>query len=264
MDQTFLFKLSLSFVIGGFWAIIVSVIADKLGSKIGGLIAGFPSTLLFGLLFIAWTQNTPAAVEAATIIPIEFGVCAVFLSAYVFFLRNNIWFSLIISLTIWLVLSSVFVLTKFNNFLLSIIGYIILFCSSYFFLEKILKIRSLKGRKINYTFFTLLLRGLLTGTIVALAVAFAKLSGPLIGGVFSSFPAIFTSTLIIVFFSQGPEFSQAFAKSAVISTISIAVYAMAVRFTYGNSGIILGTVISAAISILSSIVVFHLLIKRAG
>ena len=44
MTDTFILKLALSFLIGGLWITVASVAAERLGSKIGGVIAGLPST----------------------------------------------------------------------------------------------------------------------------------------------------------------------------------------------------------------------------
>src|SRR6185437_15423911 len=79
MSDLFTLKLCLSFFVGGLYVVIATVFADKFGSKIGGLISGLPSTVLFGLLFIAWTQNTQAAVDATTPIPAVVGVACFFL-----------------------------------------------------------------------------------------------------------------------------------------------------------------------------------------
>ncbi len=82
MDSFFLFKLTLSFFIGGLWIILATILADKLGSKVGGLISGLPSTALFSLFFISWTQSPAVAVEATTISPIVGGLTCLFLATY--------------------------------------------------------------------------------------------------------------------------------------------------------------------------------------
>lgn len=69
MDNTFLIKLLLSFIVGSFWITITTIIAEKMGSKIGGIIGGLPTTTLVALLFIGITQSPQAAVEATAIMP---------------------------------------------------------------------------------------------------------------------------------------------------------------------------------------------------
>src|SRR3990167_9949779 len=127
MNDPFFLKLFLSFIIGGVWVILVTISADKLGSKIGGLISGLPSTLLFGLFFIGWTQSAQAASEATTIIPLINGISALYLCSFIYFIRRiNIFITLSVSLIIWLLLSLIVILLKIDNILVSLTGYLIL------------------------------------------------------------------------------------------------------------------------------------------
>ena len=57
MTDTFILKLALSFFIGGLWITIASVAAERLGSKIGGVIGGLPSTAVVAFGFVGWTQG---------------------------------------------------------------------------------------------------------------------------------------------------------------------------------------------------------------
>ena len=61
MDYTFWYKLLLSFLVGGCWVTLTTIIAEKFGSKIGGLLGGLPSTIVVSLLFIGLTQNAEVA-----------------------------------------------------------------------------------------------------------------------------------------------------------------------------------------------------------
>ena len=61
MDNSFLIQLFLSFLVGSFWITTITIISEKMGSKIGGLIGGLPTTTLVALLFIGITQSPQAA-----------------------------------------------------------------------------------------------------------------------------------------------------------------------------------------------------------
>lgn len=262
MDNIFIIKLILSFFIGGTWIILVTVLADRFGSKIGGLIAGLPSTVLFGLFFIAWTSSYAIAVQATTIIPILSGVTCIFLLVYICLVRFNFWLSLICSLFIWLMLSLGLVFLKFNDYRLSIIGYVLLFFFSYTIIEYVLKIKSVTGRRTVYRPLHILLRGLLSGFIIAFSVLMGKLGGPIWGGMFSTFPAMFTSTILITYFSQGASFSAATMKSTMLSSVSVVIYAILVRYTYVPLGIVWGTLISIILSFISAFFLYNFIIKK--
>lgn len=262
MESIFLIKLFLSFFIGGLWVVLATVLADKLGSKIGGLVSGLPSTVMFGLFFLAWTQNPSIAVQATTIIPIVGGINCLFLVCYVYFVRKNIFQAIIASLTLWSFLSYILVRIRFDSYPLSILAYVCFLFLSFVIMEKILHIRSIKGKKIAYTPMSILSRGLLGGFVVALAVYLGKIGGPIFGGMFSMFPAMFVSTMLITFYSQGFSFSAATMKSSMISAISIVVYSIAARYTYIPLGLWLGTIVSIIVSFGSGIVIYKTVIPK--
>src|SRR5580658_8356917 len=84
----------------------------RYGARLGGLLAGFPSTVAFSLAFIGWTQSTQAAVEATTALPLALSFTATFPLVYAYLARTvRFEFSLLGALAFWgassLVLSEV-------------------------------------------------------------------------------------------------------------------------------------------------------------
>jgi len=262
VDNIFLLKLILAFLTGGTWVLIATIIADKFGSKIGGLIAGLPSTLLFSLLFIGWAQTPAIAVKAASIVPIIGGINTLFLVIFSSKIKRGLLISLIYAFALWIILSFLAVILRFHNFNVILLGYVLMFSFSYYVFEFKLKIPSIAGKKIQYTRQQILLRGLLSGLIVSLSVLFGKIGGPTIGGMFGMFPAMFTSTLIITYLTHGPQFSSAIAKSSMISSISIVVYAVAVRHSYNSLGLVYGTVLATLVSFFSGYLIYKYVIKK--
>jgi len=65
----FIIKLIISFFVGAIWITSVTVISEKLGTKIGGVLGGLPSTCLIALFFIGWTQSPEVASHATIIMP---------------------------------------------------------------------------------------------------------------------------------------------------------------------------------------------------
>ncbi len=72
-DSVFLFKVFLSFLTGGVFTTITLYAAEKHGPKVGGIIAGLPSTTAVGLFFIGYAQSAQAASQAATLMPAAVG-----------------------------------------------------------------------------------------------------------------------------------------------------------------------------------------------
>lgn len=261
MDATFYLKILLSFLIGGTWVILATYLADKLGAKIGGLIAGLPSTLLFGLLFIGWTQSPVAAVQATTIVPLVAGINSLFLATYVTTISWGIAPALGVSIAMWGILAY-FTLSLHINFMFALVIYFLLLSIAHIFVEYVLKVKTVKGKKIIYTPRLVALRGMMSGLIIAFAVCIAKVGGPTLGGIFAMFPAMFISTLFISYYAHGAEFSASLAKSALLSAVSIVVYSVIVRTTYVSVGIVVGTLVAALISALTGYVMYLFIVSR--
>jgi hypothetical protein len=262
MDNIFLLKLLLSFIVGSLWITMGTVLAEKYGTKIGGLIAGLPSTILISLFFIAWTQSTRVAVDATTIVPIIGGINCLFIVAYIVLLRLNFWLALGGAFLVWSLLSFGLVLAGFNSFDISLISYVCLVIISHNIVEKGLKVRSESGKQMRYTPVILFFRAVFSGFIIVFAVVVTKVGGPLLGGMFVMFPAMFVGMIFMTYFSQGAAFSAAVMKSSILGAISVVVYGIAVRYTYIPFGLIGGTGISILVSFASSYIIHRYMARR--
>ncbi len=264
MDNVFLVKLFLSFVVGSLWVTMGTVVAERYGTKIGGLVAGLPSTIVLSLFFIALTQSVDVAAQATTIIPVVHGINCLFVVAYVCLLRINFWLALTGALALWFVSSYLFVLWGFDSFPLALLIYAVFLGISYFVLEKKLAVKSEGGRPMRYTLPILLFRSLLGGFIIVVAVVLAKTGGPLLGGMFSVFPTMFVGALLITYLSHGAAFSAGVMKASLIGAISVTVYAVAVRFTYVSLGLGAGTILSIVASSASSFLIHRYIFARTA
>jgi hypothetical protein len=262
MFDIFMLKLILSFVVGGLWITAATVIAERKGTKLGGLIVALPSTSAIGLFFIAWANSLETSVQATTIMPVIGGINCLFTLAFIFLLRKNFGLAILGSLAVWFAVSFSFALLGFNSFFVALLIYAILLLVSYNVLEKKLRIKSESRRKVKYTFSMLLFRGLLGGGVISFAVIMSKVAGPLYGGMFSMFPAMFLSTMVLTYVAHGASFSSGTLKSAIIGSISIVAYAPAVRYTYLSLGLLWGTIVSILVSYALGVLVYYLWIKR--
>jgi len=262
VDRPFVLKLVLSFTVGGGWVVFATVLADKLGPKVGGLIAGLPSTVALGLFFLAWTQSTGAAVQAAAVVPLLAGINSLFLANYVYWVRNNVRLAVLSSLALWFVLAAALVSARFDDFAASLIGFGLLFLVSFFLMEKAFRIVSIKGRILRHSPRLILARALGGGSAVSLAVYLGKVGGPLWGGIFSTFPAMFLSTMLVTYFAQGPAFSAGVMKNAMLSGLSVVVYAVTVRIAYPVTGLWAGTLVALLASFGSGGAIYQLVIRK--
>lgn len=263
LDLYFWSNIVLAFIVGGFWIALTTVAADRFGSKIGGFVGGLPSTVVVAFFFIGLVQSPEIASQATTVFPLVYGFTGLFLVSFAVFSKRNFAAGLVGALVLWFILSSLLVIYKFDNFAYSIIGYLIILIFSYLVLEKYLHLPSAEKSKIHYSKFQIFARGLFGGLMIAFAVFMNKVGGPIFGGIFAAFPAVFISMLIISYKSRGLDFSRTMIKPMLITgMITIVVYGIALRYLYLSSGLILGTIFSFLISMLSAYFTYQFIKKR--
>ena len=243
----------MSFLIGGIWLMVVSVIAEKFGNRLAALLGGLPSTLLIALFFIGLNQGAEFTAKAVIITPIIFIIDAYFILLLAVLAKKGYIKALTLSGLCWLIITAIVVLLKIQSYPLSLIlwgiGLTILILN----VNKIMPTKPVKLVSVNFNFQQLLVRSIFAGAVIALAVIISKYSGSLLGGIFAAFPAVYISSFTILYFARGLNFSQAFAKPLMISgTINVVIYGFAVYIFYPKFGIYIGTLLAFGVSILSS------------
>jgi formate/nitrite transporter FocA (FNT family) len=142
-----------------------------------------------------------------------------------------------------------------NQILTSIILYISSVSITFFYLEKKQKILSIGNVQIHYTPKKILFRGILAGIIIAIAVLLSNI-GSIISGIFSVFPAILTSTMLISIREHGPDFAAGMAKSMLLGLSSVVTYATLIHFLYPLIGIIIGSIVAYFFSFIVTLSLF--------
>ena len=260
LDQVFLTKLLLSFLVGSVWVTSVTVIAERFGSKIGGFIGGLPSTIVVALLFIGLSQDADSASRAAVMIPLVMGVNGIFIIIYLLMVRHGLAISLASALLFWFILNGGIILEGIESLPVSIIGWFVSLMAVYFIAEHGMDIQSKGGIRVPYTMQQILARGLVSGFTISLAVLVSRVAGPVVGGIFSTFPVIFISTLAITYHTGGPEFSRAVAKTLMLSgLINVAAYAITALFAIAWLGVWGGSGISMLASLFSGYLTYRII-----
>lgn len=255
MNAAFIAKLILSFVVGGMWIALGVALAERRGSRAGGLLIGFPSTVLIAVFFIGWTQSAAAAVQATNVIPAVFGVSCLYLLTATSLIGRGLPTAFAAALALWGGLSSLLIVLKFDNYWAGVLIYAACFAFAYWRLGRIPQPSADAERVRPSGPFLIAARGVFGGSIVALAVLLAKVSGALIGGVFAIFPAVFTGALVATAVSHGPGFSAALMRSTLVGGISVIVFTTAVRLSFEALGLIQGAIVSIIAPLASTVII---------
>lgn len=252
MDKIFFIKLILSFIAGGSFIAFLIWLSEKFGSKIGGMLIGLPSTGLISLIFIAWTQNTEAAVSALPVFPATIGAATLFSVAFIYFHKYGNVSSFFLALLLWFALSFPLAFFSLKNIWISF-GLAIVFVG--IAIWKLNKFPYRKLDKFSLSRSEFLFRVILAGGIISLAVLLGKVLGPLWGGMFASFPAAFSSSLLILKRRHGIEFASSVARTMPYGAISNILFAISFFYLVPALGMLLGTTLAFLVSLVFIFVV---------
>jgi uncharacterized membrane protein (GlpM family) len=185
---------------------------------------------------------------------LAYGFTGLFLVLYAVLAANSFIVALLGSLLVWFILSTLAVILDLQDFSLSLIACGFILLVSFYVFERKLKLASSTRAKNRYSTRQILWRAAFGGFMVAFAVLVAKFAGPIVGGIFSAFPAVFISTLIISYQSRGIEFSRAITKPLMVTgMITIVMYGIGVRYFYPSLGLVAGTFVAYSLAMLSAL-----------
>jgi hypothetical protein len=257
--------LFLGFVVGGSWIAIIAWFGELRGSRLGGFVAGLPSTVALGFLFIGWNQSAAITVRATTTFPLFYSLAGVFLLSFAAIGRKwqSFWRALIISIVIWLVITLLVAVLNVQSFEFCLAACILISIGVYsLFTKKFPSPRKVTDRRSSWL--EAVLRFFVGGGIVSLAVLTSQLAGPEIGVIPTAFPAISCSSLYILNRTHGLEFSRAFAMPIMVTAmLTVVPFAIAVRILYPLAGIWLGTLGSYLIAIPFALIAYLILHSEA-
>jgi len=258
---TLILQTALSFLIGATTVALATTIAERVGSTLGGVIGGMPSTVVVTLFFIAIMSGEEVAASAAGTIPLVMGFCGVFLVCYVFLSQHvKPAIAILLALLSWFILSGLAYLFQPLPFLLSLAIFGILLLVCVWLVQYQLDLPTSQGNHLAITFSQMAGRGALAGIIIASAVLAAKLSGPALGAILAGFPAIMSTTMWISSRSRGVAYSHALVTPLLYSCmINVTVYALLARYLYPSVGVMWGTLVAYTGALVSAYLVFRYL-----
>jgi uncharacterized membrane protein (GlpM family) len=263
ITKIFLLQLFLTFLVGSVWIYFTVLAGLRFGSKTGGFIGGLPSTALLSFFFIGFTQSPEIASSVTTVFPVAIAVSGLFLIVFASFARYGFLQALLSGLCFWFLSSGIIVLFHWDNFMFNLLIYFAVMVFAFLILEKYLLIKSVHSDKTQHQENHLVLRSVFGGLIVMLTVLIAKTTGPVIGGMFAAFPAMFIAALTISYKSHGIEFSRAMTKPLMVTgMITVAVFAIAVRYLYLYTDLYTGTLLAICLSGISAFLTYRFILPR--
>lgn len=240
--------------------IIITIMGERWGTRIGGIIGTIPFLLVVGLAFISLSQNDRFAADVATVVILEMGANITLITLYLFNINRGILRALLIGVGGWGTISIGIFLTGGAGLLGNMVLYSLMLVINLKALQKIDMNSEIK--KIKYTWKEILFRGFLGGITIGSAVFLSIVGGPIIGGIFSVFPVIFISTLVIYSLRHKENTIKSMGKSMTLGSLNVVSYATTAALTFPIIGMVWGTLISIIASFLSSYILIILTRKK--
>ena len=253
MNNILIFKIVLSFVFAGTTITCFTLLAERFGSKAGGMISMLPSTMLIGTLFFAWTQGKEFAAQTMISVPVGIIIDIIFLMIYIISMKRGIVISSVISISLWIVFALLFKNISTDNILITLGIYSVMLILGVYVVEKILHIPMVSSQKKRYSPQQILFRAVFAGSIVSITVFLSSFASPYTIGILTNFPAVMFSSMIILYKAQGREFAQATAKIMILSSSNLVIFGTSIYLLYPMIGVLFGTIIAYSIAILYTI-----------
>ncbi|MBN1199748.1 MAG: hypothetical protein JXA23_10385 [Bacteroidales bacterium] len=240
----FYLQVLLSFIIAGSWIALLTILAERFGSKVGGLIVNLPSNIMITLIFITLSHGNGFVQGMLPAIPVGLLIDSVFLAVFILLLRFNLIVSMLGSLGSWIVLAIVADRLQMNILWLNVAIYVVATLLIFLIVEYGWKIPAIGKSGKRYSVGQMAVRAGFAGGIVGGVVLISHFVPAYLTGIVSTFPAVLFSSMVILARYQGTEFARATGKVMILSTSNILVYTLAVYFTYPLIGIVAGTILS--------------------
>lgn len=240
-SEEFIVRVLLSFIVGGLYIGVMTRLSEKFGSKIGGLLIALPSITLVGLSFIALTQNQDVLVTATTVMPSSIAASTIFLMSFVLLYRYGWLLAYLGAVAVWFLLNLPLVVLGIEKIGWSVLIAMVLFAISITYFHSHPH-RKLAPIKISGGVF--LLRVVFAGSFIALAVLLAEVAGAAWGGLFASFPAAFSATVILFARTHGIDFTASVSKTMVNGALANVAFVVGVYLLTPHYGPAFGIAMS--------------------
>ena len=238
----------------GIVAILVTVAIEKFGGIIGGVLGTIPSTIIPAAAGVYSIDGTESLRDSMSMVPIGMLMNGIFLSVWIYFPhyikqeKLKLISTTIFALAVWLALAifslkvvELSPIQDLGNFIIGLIGFILLVLFSV-----LLNLNSIAAPKGENKVPLLILgcRGIAAALAIGFCLILAKQGLPLVAGLVSAFPAIFLTSMVALWLSQGSKVPQGAAAPMMLGGASVSVYALVSMYTIPEYGIVLGSIIT--------------------
>ena len=241
-------------VFAGLVAILVTVAIEKFGGFIGGVLGTVPSTIIPAAAGVYALEGDESLTASMSVVPIGMLINGVFLGVWIILPkyiasdRLKLPITVFSSLLTWAILAlfSLIIAREvtggtISEMTLGMIGLVLLAILAIMF--NLSNRAAPKGLN-KVPIIILSIRGIAAGLAIAACLVLAEIGLPFVAGLASAFPAIFLTSMVALWLSQGPQVPQGAAAPMMLGGASVSVYALLAMWSLPSFGIFIGSIIA--------------------
>ena len=247
----------------GIVAILVTVLIERYGGAIGGVLGTIPTTIVPASIGIFLASEILSFQMSLSVVSLGMLINGIFLMTWkiiptYFHLTEKKYTTLIIviilSLFIWsmcglLILNIINFITDegYSPFSVSLLGFALV---SILGITICWNIGPTPPSNTDVNKYILLSRGLMAALAIGFAVWISGMGYPILAGLASVFPAIFLTSMVALWISQGPSVPMGAAGPMMLGGGSVALYSIIAMWSLPSYGVIIGSIFAWIGSIL--------------
>lgn len=252
--DAFWLRVALSFVLGGLTVALFTTAAERLGSRVGGLLLSFPVKVTIAMVLIGLNEGADVAAAAAAATPLGLGINIVFLGATALLVRRlEPWPALLAALGVWLAFGLAMILLLGENARVGVAVWAVTAALALALIPRAPGVQPKRREAETFGLWGLLTRAAGAGTVVAASVVLARIGGPVLGGLAAVFPSGWITTMVILTRHHGPAFTGATVRVMVAGSAAPVAFGLVVALAYPALGVWLGTLVAIACALAVSL-----------
>ena len=250
-------------IAAGLVAIAVTVLIERYGGVVGGALGTVPTTIVPAVAGMAAAQGEAELLDSLSVVPAGMLINAIFLSVWIYLPQFTASMgserSLVVTTATALVAWALFGMATIlcigelsesgaGPRTIGMIG--IALTATFGIILGWKPGESPKGSRV-VSRPVLLARGLMAATAIGASVWVAGLGFPLLAGLASVFPAIFLTSMVSLWISQGPSVPRGAAAPMLLGGGSVGVYALVAMYSLEAYGMIVGSAVAWLIAVVT-------------
>ena len=241
-------------IFAGLVAIFVTVAIEKFGGFVGGVLGTVPSTIIPAAAGVYALEGDESLTASMSVVPIGMLINGVFLGVWIILPkyiasdRLKLPITVVVSLLTWAVMALLSLIIArevtddtISEMTLGTIGLVLLAILAIMF--NLSNRAAPKGLN-KVPIIILSIRGIAAGLAIAACLVLTEIGLPFVAGLASAFPAIFLTSMVALWLSQGPQVPQGAAAPMMLGGASVSVYALLAMWSLPSFGIFIGSIIA--------------------